>query len=79
MVQLEKSILNSTKELEGKEDVDMCQWINTFLADISISAVLPLPKDTFVHIKDRIISDLLCESHLFHLVGAVYNDDLYYH
>ena len=56
--QLEKSILHSTKECEGKENVGLCQWIDTFLADISISAVLPLPKDTFVHIKDRAISDL---------------------
>ena len=56
--QLEKSILNSTKDCEAKEDVGVFQWIDTFLADISISAVLPLPKDTFVHIKDRTISDL---------------------
>jgi hypothetical protein len=56
--QLEKSILNSTKECEGKENVGLCQWIDTFLTDITISAVLPLPKDTFVHIKDRAISDL---------------------
>jgi hypothetical protein len=56
--QLEKSIFNSTKYCKGKEDVGVCQWIDTFLADISISAVLPLPKDTFVHIKNRTISDL---------------------
>ena len=53
-----KNIFNSTKYCEGKEDVGVYQWIDTFLADISISAVLPLPKDTFVHIKDRAISDL---------------------
>ena len=56
--QLEKSIFNSTKYCEGKEDVGVYQWIHTFLADISISAVLPLPKDTYVHIKNRTISDL---------------------
>ena len=39
--QLEKSILNSTKECEGKEDVGVCYWIDTFLADMSSSAVLP--------------------------------------
>jgi hypothetical protein len=56
--QLEKRIFNSTKYCEGKEDVGVYQWIDTFLTDISISAVLPLPKDTFVYIKNRTISDL---------------------